>query len=129
MDFIQNILYIVITLAVPALTIYVCKFLYEKWSANKKEIDHQCIQDTLDQVIKTVLNCVVAVNQTFVDSLKRRGEFNADAAREAFEMCKNMALKILSEDAKNIIANIYGNVDEYLDILIESTVNQVKPIK
>ena len=129
MDFIQNVLYIVITLAIPALTIYICKFLYEKWNANKKAIDHQRIQDTLDQVIKTVLNCVVAVNQTFVDSLKKRGEFNADAAKEAFEMCKNMALKVLSEDSKKIIANIYGNVDEYLDILIESTVNQVKPVK
>lgn len=126
MEFLQNILYLVITLAVPTLTTYICKFLYEKWSANKQVIDNEHVQATLDQVISMVLNCVVAVNQTFADELKKKGEFNEDAAKTAFVMCKDMAIKMLSEDAKKIITNIYGDVDTYLDTLIESTVKQVK---
>lgn len=128
MEFIQNILYILITAAVPILTTYICKFLYEKWSANKQMINNQHTQDTLDQVVSMVLNCVIAVNQTFADELKKKGEFNEEAAKSAFAMCKDMAIKMLSEDAKKIIANIYGDVDTYLDTLIESTVKQVKPI-
>lgn len=129
MDFIQNIFYIVITAAIPVLTTYVCKFLYEKWNTNKQVVGNQHIQNTLDQVIQMVLNCVVAVNQTFADELKKKGEFNEEAAKEAFAMCKDMALKMLSEDAKEIIAGVHGDVDAYLDMLIESTVKQVKPVK
>lgn len=128
MEFIQNMLYILITAAVPVLTTYICKFLYEKWSANKQMINNQHAQDTLDQVVGMVLNCVVAVNQTFADELKKKGEFNEEAAKAAFAMCKDMAVKMLSEDAKKIITNIYGDVDTYLDTLIESTVKQVKPV-
>ena len=127
MSFIQNVLYIIITAAVPVLTTYVCKFLYEKWSTNKQVVENQHIQDTLDQVVSMVLNCVIAVNQTFADELKKKGEFNEEAAKAAFAMCKDIAIKMLSENAKKIITNIYGDVDTYLDTLIESTVKQVKP--
>ena len=126
MDFVQNILYIIITAAVPVLTTFICKFLYEKWSANKQVIDNQHIQDVLDQVVNIVLNCVVAVNQTFADELKKKGEFNETAAKEAFEMCKSMALKMLSDEAMIIIESVYGDIDIYLDTLIEAKVKQVK---
>ena len=43
-----------------------------------------------------------------------------------FNMCKDMTIKMLSEDAKKIIAKTYGDIDTYLDTLIESTVKQVK---
>jgi hypothetical protein len=129
MEFVHNILYIIITAAVPVLTTYVCKFLYEKWNANKQAVNNQHVQETLDQVIGMVLNCVIAVNQTFADELKKKGEFNEGAAKEAFNMCKNMAVAMLSEEAKKIITNMYSDVDVYLDMLIESTVKQVKPVK
>ena len=126
MELIKDLLYIFITAAVPVLTTYLCKFLYEKWSTNKQAVDNQHVQDILDQVINMVLNCVTAVNQIFVDELKKKGEFTTDAAKEAFSMCKDMAIKMLTDEAKKIIADIYGDVDTYLDTLIESSVNQVK---
>ena len=126
MNFVQNVLYIIITAAVPVLTTYICRFLYEKWSTNKQMVENQHTQDTLNQVVSMVLNCVVAVNQTFADELKKKGEFTEETAKEAFNMCKDMTVKMLSEDAKKIIANVYGDVDTYLDTLIESTVKQVK---
>lgn len=126
MSFIENMLYIIITAAVPVLTTFLCKFLYEKWSTNKQVVSNQNAQDTLDQVVSMVLNCVVAVNQTFADELKKKGEFTEETAKEAFSMCKDMAIKMLSEDAKKIIISIYGDIDTYLDTLIESTVKQVK---
>jgi len=126
MTFIQNIFYIVLTLAVPTLTTYICKFCYEKWSANKQAVENDHVRDILDQVISIALNCVVSVNQTFVEGLKKKGEFTEEAAKEAFNTCKGMMLEMLSAEAKKVITNVYGNVDVYLDTLIESTVNQVK---
>ena len=41
MELIKDLLYIFITAAVPVLTTYLCKFLYEKWSANKQTVNNQ----------------------------------------------------------------------------------------
>ena len=73
-----------------------------------------------------VCNCVQTVNQTFTDELKKKGEFTKEAAEEAFAKCKTMVLQMLSDDAKQIINQVYGDIDIYLNTLIEATVKQVK---
>ena len=45
MEFVKNLLYILITAAVPVLTTYVCKFLYTKWTESKVNIKNEQIQD------------------------------------------------------------------------------------
>lgn len=126
MEFLKDILYIVITAAVPLLTTYICKFLYEKWTEGKTKIKNEEIASTLDNVVSMVLNCVETTNQTFVDELKKNGEFTKEAAAEAFLMSKTMAIQMLSEDAAEIILEVYGDIDVYLDTLIETTVKRLK---
>ena len=126
MDFFQNLLFVVLTAAVPILTTYLCKFLYEKWNTAKQQISNKKIQDVLNQVFDMVFNCVQTVNQTFTDELKKKGEFTEEAAKEAFAKCKTMVLQMLSDDAKQIINQIYGDIDIYLNTLIEATVKQAK---
>lgn len=126
MEFVKNLLYILITAAVPVLTTYVCKFLYTKWTESKVNIKNEQIQDTLDKVTNMVLDVVQATNQTFVDSLKKNGEFTKEAAIEAFNKSKETVVKMLSDDAVAIITEVYGDIDVYLDTLIESLVKQLK---
>lgn len=126
MEIIKDILYILITTAVPVLTTYLCKFLYEKWTEGKVKIKNDKIAITLDQVVSMVLDCVEQTNQVFVDELKKKGEFTEEAAAEAFRMSKETALKMLTSDAAEIIVEVYGDVDIYLDTLIEATVKQLK---
>ena len=126
MEILKNIIYILITTAVPVLVTYLCKFLYEKWTEIKAKVENEKISNTLDQVVSMVLDCVEKVNQTYVDSLKKNGKFTKEASEKAFKMCKETALAMLSEDAKKIIAMVYGDVDTYLDTLIEATVRQLK---
>ena len=126
MEIVKDILYILITAAVPVLTTYLCKFLYTKWTEGQKKIENEKISSTLDSVVKMVLDVVTSVNQTFVDELKKKGEFTEEAAKEAFNKSKETALKMLSEDAAEIITTVYGDIDVYLDTLIEATVKQLK---
>lgn len=126
MELVRDLLYIIITAAVPVLTTYLCKFLYAKWTESKVNIKNEQIQDTLDKVTNMVLDVVQSTNQTFVDSLKKNGEFTKEAAKEAFNKSKETALKMLSNDAVDIITEVYGNIDVYLDTLIESLVKQLK---
>ena len=126
MEIVKDILYILITAAVPVLTTYLCKFLYTKWTEGKVKIENEKISNTLDNVVNMVLDVVEATNQTFVDELKKKGEFTEEAALEAFNITKAKALEMLSEDAVNVITDIYGDIDVYLDTLIEATVRQLK---
>ena len=126
MELIKDLLYILITAAVPVLTTYLCKFLYAKWTESRVKIENENISTTLDNVVSMVLDVVESVNQTFVDELKKKGEFTKENAEEAFNKSKETALKMLSNDAADIITTVYGDVDVYLDTLIEATVKQLK---
>ena len=110
----------------PVLVTYVCKFLYAKWTEGKVKIENEKISTTLDSVVTMVLDVVEATNQTFVDELKKKGEFTTNAALEAFNISKEKALKMLSNEAADIITTVYGDVNVYLDTLIEATVKQLK---
>ena len=126
MEILKDTLYIIVTTAIPVLVTYLCKFLYEKWTEGKIKIENEKVSNTLDNVVKMVLDVVETTNQTFVDELKKNGEFTKEAATEAFHISKEKALKMLSDDAIEIISKIYGDVDVYLDTLIEATVRQLK---
>ena len=111
---------------IPIITVYSGRFLYAKWEEVKDRIKATKIQNTLNDVVEIVVNVVQATNQTFVDELKKNGEFTKDAATEAFIVSKDKAFKMLSTEAANIIKDVYGDVSTYLDVLIEATVRDLK---
>lgn len=39
---------------------------------------------------QTCINCVLAVDQTFVDELKKNGQFTPEKQKEAFELCNHI---------------------------------------
>lgn len=126
MEIIKEMLLALVTAAVPILTVYLCKFLYAKWNESKERVTNEKVKNTLDQVLSMVFDCVQSTNQVFVDELKNKNKFSKEAAIEAFNMSKNAAIKMLSAEAKEIIATIYGDIDSYIDVLIESAVKQLK---
>ena len=70
-----------------------------------------------------VLNAVRSVFQTYVESLKASGSFNAEAQKTALSKAKDIALSQLGEDVKEYISSTYGNLDGWLTNQIESTIN------
>ena len=111
---------------IPILTVYFGKFIYAKWEETRGNIKNTKVQKTLDEVVKMVVNVVQATNQTLVDELKKNGEFTQEAATEAFNKSKETALKMLSDESAEIIAEVYGDVSTYMDTLIEATVRDLK---
>lgn len=126
MEILKDILYVLITMVLPVVVYFLCRFLYSKWNEIKKNIEDKETAEILDQVVIMVLDCVQYTNQVYVDELKKKGEFTKEAALEAFNMTKERAMAMLSEKSKEIITNIYGDVDTYLDTLIEANVKQLK---
>ena len=93
-----------------------------KIATNKTQEEKDLAAKYLDMVEKTVANCVIATTQTYVDSLKREGKFDADAQKVAFDKTMNAVLAILTDEAKNYLTQIFGDLNIYLTNLIESQV-------
>ena len=90
------------------------------------KIENEKARDLLTQATEAVTNAVRAVFQTYVDSLKKSGNFGADAQLEALNKAKDIALSQLSEDVKNYIQNNYGDINIWLTTQIEATINLIK---
>jgi len=75
---------------------------------------------------ETVTACVIATNQTFVEALKKQGKFDKEAQMEAFNRTKEAVLNILSVDAQKYLVEAVGDIDVFLDSLIEAQVNSQK---
>ena len=80
-------------------------------------------------LIDTISACVIATNQTYVNSLKGQNAFDAEAQKKAFEMTYNAVIAVLSEDAKDYLTNIYGDLSVYIMNMIEAEVNRSKTSK
>lgn len=114
---------------VPLLGI-LTKFLVDFLSAKRDELnsktDSEIAQKYTNMIYQTVVDCVIATNQTFVESLKKSGSFDEAAQKEAFNRTMSAVMAILSDDAKEYIAEATGDLNTYLIQLIEAEVNKRK---
>ena len=76
----------------------------------------------------TVISCVIATNQTYVDTLKAQGKFDLEAQKVAFQKTYDAVMAILTEDAVKYLNNVLGDFDAYVNTMIESQVNLQKVV-
>lgn len=74
----------------------------------------------------TVTKCVSATQQTYVANLKKENMFDKEAQKQAFKMCFDNVIKMLSQDAYIYIENLTGDADNYITQLIEAEVLEQK---
>ena len=83
----------------------------------------------MDMLTQTITDCVIATNQTYVESLKAQGKFDAEAQKKAFELTSNAVLSILSQDAQEYLTSAVGDLNAYITKKIEAEVNANKVSK
>lgn len=74
----------------------------------------------------TITNCVIATNQTYVDSLKNKDAFDEEAQKVAFEKTYQAIIKTLNDDAYTYLQEVYGDLETYIKTKIESEVKTQK---
>ena len=77
----------------------------------------------------TVERSVTMTNQTYVDALKNKNAFTAEAQKEAFEMTYKQDISLITDEAENYLSNVVGDFDEFTKMYIESIVNGKKADK
>ena len=116
---------VLIPLAI-ALTKYIVDFLSAKRDEAKSKTDSEIAKKYLDMITDTITRCVIATNQTYVDTLKKQGAFDEKAQEIAFSKTLLSVQAILSDDAKDYIKELTGDLDTYLTQLIEAEVAKNK---
>lgn len=129
---VQYILYVILTAILPVAAKYTVELIQAKIRESafieedaKTEARSLLIKDALSDVMDAVLY----VNQTFVDTLKAKGEFTQSAWEEAKKKAYNAALLTVSEESKKAVACVYGSFDNWLQLKIEASVQAAKTNK
>lgn len=121
-----TIIQVVIIPAVPILITYIVKLLKTKTEQAAVKINNDLVRQYLQEAVDAVLQAVAYTSQTYVDSLKKQGKFDAEAQKVAFNTAKNLAIQLLTEDAKEMITDLYGDLAVWIDSKIEQTVKEQK---
>lgn len=126
MDFLLQVLKIVIMILIPVATSVLTYYIKLYVGNLIKQNTQGEIADILDQGLQIIIDSVNYVQQTYVDTLKKHDKFTEEAHMEAFNAAKKRAVELMNEEMKNVIVGAYGNLDLYVETMIESIINQSK---
>lgn len=122
----QEIFSVCIIPLLGVLTGYLVAFLKAKGNQIADNTDNVLANKYIKMLTETICTCVIATNQTYVEALKKQGKFDAEAQKTAFQMTYDAVMNILSEEAKEYLKNIYGDLDAFLTNAIEAQVKNNK---
>ena len=109
-----------------ALCTFLIAFIRKKSKALQEKTNNELLDRLITQTEEIVVTCIKATNQTYVESLKDKNAFDAEAQKAAFKKTYETVLSMLSEDAKKMITDNYGDIAQYITTLIESKIKQSK---
>ena len=104
------------------LIVYINKKKQALLETSKSEIEKKYIE----KISKTITDCVIATNQTFVETLKKENAFTKEAQEEAFQKTITNIMSILNEDCIEYLESITSDITIYLRNQIEAEVNKNK---
>lgn len=125
-EVLTTLIQVVVIPAIPVLVTYLVKYLRAQATQATTEINNELVKTYLQEATDAILQAVTYTSQTYVDTLKKQGKFDEAAQKIAFTTAKETALKLLTEDAKEMITSLYGDLTTWLDTKIEQTVKDQK---
>ena len=126
MDLLKQVFEVCVIPLLGILTAYVIKWISLKSADLTEKIDNDMLDKYIRMLDKTITDCVIATNQTYVETLKKEGSFDKDAQKIAFEKTYNSVVLILSEDAKEYLEESFSDLQKYITEKIEAEVAQNK---
>ena len=91
-----------------------------------EKIDNATLREVLNDGLTVLETSVKYTYQTYVEGMKDKDIFDEAAQKQALQMAKDKALSMLSEGFINMIKDMYGDVNNWLETNIESTIYTLK---
>ena len=125
-EIINQLFDLVIIPLLAALTIYAVKWINAQANNLKTKTDNEVLDKYLSMLAETVTKCVIATNQTYVETLKKEGKFDEAAQKIAFEKTYTAVMEIISVDMVDYLTEFVGDFETFLMQSIEAEVNSNK---
>ena len=109
-----------------ALFAYLIVYINKKKQALLENSKSEIEKKYIEKISKTITDCVIATNQTFVETLKKENAFTKEAQEEAFQKTITNVMSILNEDCIEYLESITSDITVYLRNKIEAEVNKNK---
>ena len=126
MEILQQIFELCVIPLLGILTTYLVKLIRKKNEELDAKVSKEVSKKYIDMLADTITDCVVSTNQTYVDALKEANAFDKEAQKKAFELTYNKIMNVLTEDAKEYLTTVYGDLEIYITTKIESEVKTYK---
>lgn len=115
LETLQEVLILALIATVPFIGAYIRAYFKKKTEL----IQNEYYRNELNELIE---KSVGAVQQTYVDLLKKEGAFTEEKQLEALRKVKEMVLKQLTDQSKEVLDRMY---QDYLKFIEDSIENQV----
>jgi hypothetical protein len=125
-ELISNIFQVCLLPLLGILTRYLVAFIAMKSEEMKQKTNNETAQKYLQMATDTITACVIATNQTYVESLKAQGKFDKEAQEIAFNKTLEAVLALMNDEVKEYITEVFGDLNTYLTTQIEAAVNGTK---
>ncbi len=102
------------------------QFLRRKSAQIGAQTDSLIDKELLAEVTDAVTTAVAYTSQTYVDALKKDGIFDKEAQAAALQKSLKKTVSLLSQSARSVLGEIYGDLDAYLTSRIEAEVRKQK---
>lgn len=101
-------------------------FLNEKKKEVKAKTDNEVAHKYLDMLEDTIMKSVISTTQTYVEALKGKNAFDAEAQKTAFKMSYDAVMATLTDEAKTYLTTIVADLESYITTRIEYNVKVCK---
>ena len=128
MELVAQIFEVCIIPLLGVLTAFFVKWVNVKTAEIADTRKNETEKKYINMLNDTISNCVIATTQTYVDTLKKQGAFDAEAQKVAFTMTYEAVVKLLTDEATEYLNEAVGDLNLYITQKIESEVNLNKTI-
>lgn len=126
LDILDKIFDIAIVPLIGAAAMYLVALIKVEKQKLLEKTEDETTKKYLDLLDKTITECVLATNQTYVNALKSQNAFDAEAQKKAFQLTLDAIMAILTEDAQVYLNEAVNDLNTYITTKIEAQVAVTK---
>ena len=123
MELVTQIFEVCIIPLLGVLTAFFVKWVNAKTAEIADTRKNETEKKYINMLNNTISDCVIATTQTYVDTLKKQGAFDAEAQKVAFTMTYEAVVKLLTDEATEYLNEAVGDLNLYITQKIEAEVN------
>lgn len=125
-ELLNQIFQVAIIPLIGVLATFLISFIEKKKQEIVNKTKNETAKKYLDMLDDTIISCVTATNQTYVEALKNKNAFDAAAQKEALQLTYNAVMAVLTDKARTYLTEVVGDLQSFILTKIEAGVVAVK---